>query len=126
MPQFVERRRYRRFEIPGGEVRYKRITEPAILHHFSRPYPILNMSVGGLAFVCEEDFYQGEEIIIQLIAPNEKPINLSSIVRWQGSIALSADLIVGIEFMEFGNNKNLNPPEILAVLRRLYARYIKD
>jgi len=126
MSPFVERRRYRRFEIPGGEVRYKRITGPAILHHFSRPYPILNMGIDGLALVCKEDFYQGDEIIIQLIAPNEKPINLRSTVRWQEPIALSTDVIVGIEFMEFGNNKNMNPPEMLAVLRRLYARYIKE
>jgi hypothetical protein len=114
MPQFVERRRYRRFEIPGGVVRYKRITAP-----------VLNAGIGGLALLCKEEFHQGEKLIIQLAAPNEDPLNLLSTVMWQDSIALSSDVIVGLEFMEFGDNKDLNPPEALGVLRRLYARYVK-
>ncbi len=125
MSQFVERRRYRRFEIPGGVVRYKRITAPVLIQHFSKPHPVLNVGIGGLAFLCEEEFHQGEKLIIQLAAPNEDPLNLRSILRWQDSIALSSDVIVGLEFMEFGDNKDLNPPETLRVLRRLYARYVK-
>jgi len=125
MSQFVERRKYRRFEIPGGELRYKRITAPVLIQHFSKSHPVLNVGVDGLAFVCEEEFNQGEKLIIQLIAPDEDPLNLRSILRWQDSIALSSDVIVGLEFVEFGDDKDLNPPETLRVLRRLYARYVK-
>jgi hypothetical protein len=125
MSQFVERRRYRRFEIPGGVVRYKKITAPVLIQHFSKSHPVLNAGIGGLAFLCEEEFHQGEKLIIQLAAPNEDPLNLRSILRWQDSIALSSDVIVGLEFMEFGDNKDSNPPETLRVLRRLYARYVK-
>jgi len=125
MSQFIERRRYRRFEIPEGEVRHKRIIAPFLIHHFSKPYPVLNACIGGLALVCEEKFHQGEKLIIQLTAPNENPLNLRSTLTWQDPIALSNDVIMGLEFMEFGDNKDLNPPETLGVLRRLYARYVK-
>ena len=125
MSQFAERRRYRRFEIPGGEARHKRIAGPAILKHFSKLHPLLNVSVGGLALICEENFSHGEEVIIQLEVPKESPLNLHSKVRWQEPIALSADIIVGFEFKEFGDNKNLNSPELLVAIRRLYAKYIK-
>ncbi|MDB9823472.1 PilZ domain-containing protein [Deltaproteobacteria bacterium] len=126
MTEFVEKRKFRRFEMPGGEVRHKRIMSPVLLQHFSKPYPVLNMGVGGLAVVCKEGFRNGEALIIQLTAPNENPLNLRSTVRWQGPIALSTDIIAGLEFTEFGNNRDLNSPETLGVLRRLYARYIKE
>jgi hypothetical protein len=121
-----ERRRYRRFEIPGGSVTYKRITALIIVQHFSRPYPVLNAGIGGLAFLSDEEFYQGERLLIQLIGPYEDPLYLHSTLKWQGPVALSSDVIAGLEFMEFGDNKDCNPPEALGVLRRLYAKYVKE
>jgi hypothetical protein len=121
-----ERRRYRRFEIPGGSVAYKRISAPIIVQHFSRPYPVLNAGIGGLAFLSDEEFYQGEGLVIKLIGPNEDPLYLYSTLKWQGPVALSSDVIAGVEFIEFGDNKDCNTPEALGVLRRFYAKYIKE
>jgi len=121
-----ERRRYRRFEIPGGGVKYKGITTPILVQHFSKPHPVLNAGIGGLAFLSDEELHQGEILLIQLIAPYEDPLYLHSTVKWQGPVALSSDVIAGLEFMEFGDNKDCNPPEALGVLRRLYAKYVKE
>ena len=126
MPEFVEKRRYRRFEIPGGSVRYKRIITSILVQHFSRPRPILNAGIGGLAFLSDEEFHQGERIVIQVTAPNEDPLYLHSNLKWQGSISLSSEIIAGLEFIEFGDHEDFNPPETLGVLRRLYARYVKE
>jgi hypothetical protein len=122
-----ERRKYRRFEISGGSVKYKRIKTPILVQHFSKPHPVLNACVGGLALLLsDEEFQHGEKLVIQLTVPDEDPLYLHSMLRWQDPVALSNDVIVGLEFMEFGDNKDCNPPETLAVLRRLYSRYVKE
>lgn len=123
MAQYVEKRQFRRFEIPGGEGQYKRISLASSLRHFSKSYPIMNASVSGIALLCEEEFRQGEEVFIRLIAPREDPIILRSICRWRKRIALDIDQVIGFEFIPFSSNKDANPPELLDVLRRLYARY---
>ena len=126
MDKSVEKRKFRRFEIPGGKAKHRKIVKPAIIKHFSKSYPVLNLCVGGIAVLCSKEFRSGERVIIQLRAPNENPVNLQSKVRWQDQIALSNDVIVGFEFLEFGNNKGLNSPDALNLLRRLYARYRKE
>ena len=126
MVDYIEKRKFRRFEVPDGKAKYKRIILSSIIKHFSDSCPVLNMGVGGTAFLSSEEFRNGEEIIIKLTAPNEKSVNLRSKVRWLGPITLSSDVIVGLEFMEFGSSKDLNPPEALNLLRRLYARYRRD
>ncbi|MFC1533465.1 PilZ domain-containing protein [Thermodesulfobacteriota bacterium] len=125
MNQLVEKRKFRRFEITGGEARYKKIGLHAFLKDFSNPYPLLNISIGGLSILYEEEFGQGEEAMIQLVAPNEAPLNLRSRMIWQGPLVLSTDLVIAFEFLPFDDNKGCNPPGTLNVLRRLYARYAK-
>ena len=126
MERFKERRRFRRFEIPSGEARYKKIARPKLIKYFSKSYPVLNLGVGGLAVLSREVLRNGEAVIIQLTAPGEKLLNLRSRVIWQNPVALRNDMVMGLEFMEFGNRKDFNSPDALNVLRRLYARYIKD
>jgi hypothetical protein len=123
MPEYNEKRQFRRFEIPGGEGQFKRVGLAGSLRQFSKSYPVMNASVGGISLLCDEEFKQGEEVLIRLIAPREAPIVLRSICRWQKRIALDIDKVIGFEFMPFSANKGSNPPELLDVLRRLYARY---
>jgi hypothetical protein len=126
MAEFVEKRRFRRFEIPEGRIRHKRISVPALLQHFSKSYPILNMGVGGLALLCKDEFRSGEKLVIHITAPKEDPLILRSLVRWKDPIPLSTDIMAGLEFSEFGDDKDMNSPDALGVLRRLYARYIAE
>ena len=87
MAQNAEKRRCRRFEIPGGEVKYKKIGLLILMKGFSKAYPVLSVSKGGLAFLCEEKLRRDEKLAVQLLAPNEIPLNLRSRVRWQGQWA---------------------------------------
>ena len=126
MERSNERRKFRRFEIPNAEVQVKKKSRSGLIKHFSKTYPLLNLGVGGLAIPCGVTLRNGEAVILQLIVPGEKPLHLHSKVIWQNPIALSNDMVVGFGFLDFGHNKDQNSPDALNVLRRLYAKYIKD
>jgi len=123
MAQRIERRRCKRFDIPGAEGRYKKTGLLSLFKDFSKAYRVLNISKGGLALACEEKFRLNDEVIIQLVVPNETPLNLRVRVRWQGRPVGRMDRIVGVEFMPFGSRRGWNSLEALDVLTRLEARY---
>jgi len=125
MKQDVKKRRTRRFEIPGGKVRYKKTGLLILVKGFSKTYPVVNVSKGGLALVCDERLDRGEKVIVQLLAPNEKPLNLRSRVRWHRQ-AESGNMLLGVEFMPFTGRRGHNSLEALDVLRRLDTQYGKE
>jgi len=124
MARFVERRKYRRFEIPGGLVKIGKVSGYPSLKAFSQLYPVLNASISGVNVLFPVAFNTGEEILVELHAPEEKPIRLRSRVIWTSPVPLSNDILTGFEFFPFGEDKGFNSPEAMGVLRRLYARYI--
>ena len=123
MFQGVEKRRCRRFEIPGAEGRYKKSGLNALIKSFSKPYPVVNISKGGLAFKCEGRLKKGQKIIFQLMVPNEPPLNLRSIIRRFEWSEVNSYGMVGLEFMPFGNPSSGNAMEALNILRRLDEKY---
>ncbi|MEA3428898.1 MAG: PilZ domain-containing protein [Thermodesulfobacteriota bacterium] len=125
MVQGVKKRRARRFEIPGGKVRYKKTGLLVLFKGFSTAYPVVNVSKGGLALVCEEKLDQGKKVMVQLLAPNEKPLNLHARLRWRGSTD-SGDMLLGVEFMPFTGRRGHNSFEELDVLRRLDVQHGKE
>ncbi len=125
MAKLVERRKYRRFEIPGGKAKIVKLAGFSFLKPFSRPYPILNASMGGVNILCTKEFCTGEELLLELHAPGEKAVRVRSKVIWINTVPISNDNIIGFEFFPFGDDKNLNSPEAMGILRRLYARYIE-
>lgn len=125
MPRFVERRKYRRFEIPKGVTKIIKGTGHTFLKSFSRSYPLLNACVGGVNVLFPMVFNAGEELLLELRAPGEKAIRLRSKVIWTNPVPLSKDILTGFEFFPFGDDRDLNPPETMSVMRRLYARYVK-
>ena len=126
MPQLVERRRYRRFEVPGGKAKIGKFTGHSFFRAFSKPYPILNASIGGVCILCDREFSTGEDLLLELYAPEEKPIRVRAKVIWANPVPISNDLVTGFEFFPFGDDKHLNSPKAMHTLRKLYARYIKD
>ena len=122
MAREVERRSCRRFEIPGGKVRYKKSGLSALFKGFTKAYPLLNVSKGGLAFECEASFNWGEKITVQLLVPELSPLNLHSIIRRQGD-SRDGYPVIGVGFMPFGPRKGWNTHEALEELRGLEARY---
>ena len=125
MARVIERRKYRRFEIPGGTVKIGKITSHLSYKPFSKSYPILNVCISGVNILCTKALNTGEDIYLELNAPGENAIRLRSKVVWTSPVPLSKDILTGLKIYPFGEGKDFNPPEALSVLRRLYARYIK-
>jgi len=125
MAKYVEKRKCRRFEIPGAEVKYKKIGLLSLNKNFSEACPVLNVSKGGLAFMCEKKFRSGTKLMVQLLAPNEIPLNLRAKVQWQGESAGTVFRTLGIQFMPFGPRRGWNPVEALDVLGKLDEQYGK-
>ena len=126
MLQGVERRKCRRFEIPGTEVKYQKDRLAFSSRRFSGALPVLDMSKGGLAFSCGEEIKRGKKLILQLLIPNESPLMLRAQVRWQGKEWNNPDITTGVEFMPFGGRRKWNSIETLDVLRELDVRYGVD
>jgi len=126
MVQYVERRRCRRFEIAGAQVRYKKTGLLVFKKEFSEAYPVVNVSKGGLGFLCDEKLRRGQKVMVELLVPDESPLSLRGQVRWQGQPVPGGNIMVGVAFLPFGTHRALNPLEALDVLRRLDARYGKE
>ncbi len=126
MAKYVEKRKCRRFEIPGAEVKYKKIGLLILIKDFSKSCPVLNVSKGGLAFMCEKKLRRGMKLMVQLLVPDEIPLNLRSKVQWQGESAGTVFRTLGVQFMPFGPRRNWNPVDALDVLGRLDEQYGKE
>ncbi len=126
MSQFVERRKYRRFEVPGGKTKIGKFAGYSFFKPFSAPFPILNACIGGVNILCNREFSTGEDLLLELFAPEEKPIKVRAKVIWANPVLISNDLLTGFEFFPFGDDKHLNSPGAMHILRKLYARYIRD
>ena len=125
MTQGSERRKYHRFQVPDGEARHRKAGLLGRLKGLSEPYPVVNMSKGGLAFLCDVPFRENTELEIQLLVPGKSPLALLGKTRWQGPAEGRQDgtVIVGIHFRPFGDKRGCNPHETLDVLRKLQKEY---
>jgi hypothetical protein len=126
MAEIVERRKYRRFEIPGSRVKIMGGLGDSLLRPFLKQYPCLNIGMGGINLLSTKEFIKGQEFVIEIYVSEEERIELRSRVIWTNPVAMSKDLKTGCEFIPFGEERHLNSPDAMNTLRRLYARYIKD
>ena len=126
MSRFREKRSCRRFVVPGSEVRFKRRGLAGIFYKkFSKPSQVMNLSKGGLAFVCEQRMGKGWKVLVRLMTDDEMPLELYATVRWQGMWEGSTLRVIGMEFMPFGPGKAHNSRECLETLERLEKIYVK-
>lgn len=126
MEKCVERRKCRRFEVPEAQVRFRKNGLFIFSNGLSKEYPVLNMSKGGLAFECDENFVKNEKLTVRLLVPDEISLDLRSLVRWKGWSQSHGSQFVGVEFKPFGNRRGWNPLEALDRLRLLDAEYGED
>ena len=122
----IEKRRCRRFEIPGAEVKFKKGGLLFFVQAFSEPCPVINVSKGGISFTCDKKLSNGKKLVVQLLIPNETPLNLNSIAQRQEQIMGSEKKLSAVEFMPFGSRYGWNARESLDVLRKLNKKYGGD
>ena len=122
----IEKRRCRRFVIPGAAVKYKKTGLLSFGKGFSGPYSVENVSKGGLSFVCDKKLSRGKTLELQLLTPNEEPLLLKSVVRVRRPVKDTNNKIIGIEFMPFGSRRGWNSQETLDGLRMLDKKYGGD
>ena len=124
--QKLERRRCRRFKVPTAASKYKKLGLQVFIKGFSKPFQVVNLSKRGLAFICEDKFHLDQKLIVQLLTPDENPLNLYSEVRWWGHVPGIKEKVLGVQFMPFmvnGKRNGGNSLKDLEHLSRLDKQY---
>jgi len=122
----IKRRASRRFEIPGAKTRYKKSGLNVLAKGFSVNYPVLNVSKGGLAFVCDKRLRRGNRLMLQLLVPNERHFHLRGLVKRRDQRVNSSNFLVAVEFRPFNGDRKQNTIESLVMLRKLDSQYGKE
>jgi len=115
----TDRREYPRFEIPGAEVRYRKTGPLAAMMGFCQAHPLVNVSRGGMAFLGQKTLRQGQGGVVQLLVPDEPPLDLTAEVQWGGHRGGKGARIVRLAFKPFGARRGPNPLNALATLNSL-------
>jgi hypothetical protein len=123
MAQVDERRKCRRFSIPGARVKYKKAGLLKQFKGFSKERTIFNVGEDGLAFLCAEKFDEGDNITLELVTPNDPPLVLLARIKWQGDQLTLTGATTGAEFNPFGTDKGCNSPATLEAIRKLEEKY---
>jgi len=135
-PASENRRRDKRFRVPGGVVRVPcrpfqvcgaELDVQDMLFGFMPSFwtnrrEIVNLSKGGLAFESRWAIGAGRKVKLQLWVPGrDEALELSGETRW--CQRQDGCYTVGVQFDAFGSGSGCNPPEALALLRDLEVRY---
>ncbi len=121
-----ERRSFKRIEVPGAQVRYKKSKKMKLLKNFSSIDEIINVSKSGIAFHMLEEAKYGEPVEMRITFPDGNGINLKGKIRWQKPINDSGSQTIGVMFDPFGTKKEYNPMQALDYLRSLKDQAISQ
>lgn len=118
----MKKRSCERFSIPGTVVYYKR--KPRFLgrtKYTDEYYPVINMSKGGMNFLCDRKLVVGAAIIIKVNIPGTttEP-EVFGRVKWiSKNPEQSYAYQTGIAFNSYGTGKNKNSSDILSFFENL-------
>ena len=118
----IDRRTCERFEIPDATLSYrlKKIFFSEKKH--SEKYcPIIEISFGGVRFLCQKFHKPTNTIYLKLTTSNEKSsLPLKGKIVWTSLYAASGyKYQIGVQFDPFGTKKGQNDPEIMNKLSSL-------
>lgn len=123
----AERRKCRRFEIPGATVRIRKAGVLGRLFGFSEPLKLVNLSKGGACFVSDILWKIDTKILLQFHFPEEPLFFLYGHIRWQATtLGLNKPVMKGVRFLPFGASRQTNPRKALDVLSRLEETYAEE
>lgn len=121
-----ERRACIRFKIPGATVSHK----GEKLFFSSSSYgeefcPVLDISRGGLRFLCQKPMKMDNKIRLKIALPGEKiPLILKGKVRWSApNPGKSYKYQVGVQFDPYGEKSGQNYPGALVKIISLEQKF---
>ncbi len=118
----MKKRTCDRFSIPGTTLYYKYKSSFFKKAEYSDDYfPVINMSRGGAKFLCNQRLTAGKSIVIKINIPGkEQELEILADIRWiSRNPEQSYRYQTGVAFNSYGNKKNENSLEILALLESL-------
>ncbi|MCF8050298.1 MAG: PilZ domain-containing protein [Desulfobacterales bacterium] len=123
----TEKRKCRRFEIPGATVRIRKAGLLGMLLGFSEPLKLVNLSKGGAGFESDILWKINQKILLQFHLPEEPLLYLWGNIRWQATtLGPNKPAMTGVQFLPFGASRQTNPRKALDVLSRLEETYAEE
>jgi len=121
----MKKRSCKRFSIPGTIIYYKnkpRFFGPS--KYTNDYYPVINMSRGGVYFLCDQRLAVGAHLIVKINIPGtQTEPEIIANVKWISKTPeQSYRYQTGIAFYSYGDGKNKNSREILSLLKELEKR----
>lgn len=123
-----EKRECKRFRVPDATLVYKvdkfLFSDKA---YSERAYPIIDLSKGGLRFMCDRSFRKNTKLSMQISIPGEKaPLTLLGCVKWyMFSLDMDHRYQVGILLETYGIGKHMNDPRYLEKIKDLEKEYLE-
>ncbi len=119
MAEFEERRAFKRFKVPDGQVFYKKQKGFALLNKFNGPAPMKDISKSGVCFNVEKSLREGEIVVMQIIIPGFEKVQIKGEIRWIGPQHEVGATFTGLQFLPFGIKSQFNSLETLEKLRAI-------
>jgi len=122
----MERRLCVRFEIPGATVGYRKRGLLSSKAEFDEEFcPVIDISRGGLRFLCQRELKINTKVELQISIPGEKiPLAQKGIIRWSSFAAgQSYKYQIGVQFNAYGEKKDQNYPGNLVKIIALEQKF---
>lgn len=122
----MERRLCVRFEIPGAAVSYKKKGLLSSKDEFDEEFcPVIDISRGGLRFLCQKELKIDSKIELQVSVPGEKiPLTQKGFIRWSSFAAgQSYKYQIGVQFNAYGEKRDQNYPGNLVKIIALEQKF---
>ncbi len=122
----MERRLCVRFEIPGSTVSYKKKALIPSKEDFDEEFcPVLDISRGGLRFLCQNELKVNSKVTLKISIPGENiPLIQKGVVRWSSfAVGKSYKYQIGVQFNPYGEKKDHNYPGNLVKIIALEQKF---
>jgi len=112
---------HQRFSIPGATVCYLLRGSGVQMSAITNPYPLIDLSSGGLAFLADRPVKPGRNIsLILSVSATLQSLRLEGRIVYALAVNVpDYQYRVGVKFQPFGAERDCNPPEALEAIARL-------
>jgi hypothetical protein len=121
MTKGEERRRYIRIFLPGGQVRL--ISGPFL----ALVGKVLDISVGGIRFICESEFAAGESLNLEIALPNGMKLDcIAKIIYAEKSPQNAKQILFGAQFISLTVSQKTKLGEFIIQMRAEQDGFLKQ